>query len=53
MTLKGASVEHDGQSLADRWAVDPEHRAAATRWSIDPDADLRRTELSAAGNRRR
>ena len=40
MTLKGASVEHDGPERADRWGLDTELAAAAQRWGIDPGRDL-------------
>ena len=40
MALKGASVEHDGPALADRWGLDPELAAVAGRWGIDPLRDL-------------
>lgn len=40
MTLKGASVEHEGPPLADRWPVDEELAAVAGRWGIDPKRDL-------------
>jgi len=40
MALKGASVEHDGPALADRWVLDPELAAVAGRWGIDPERDL-------------
>ncbi|HEY4896652.1 MAG TPA: aldo/keto reductase [Solirubrobacteraceae bacterium] len=40
MALKGASLEHQGPSLADRWAVDEELAAVAGRWGIDPERDL-------------
>jgi aryl-alcohol dehydrogenase-like predicted oxidoreductase len=40
MTLKGASVEHEGSPLADRWSVDDELSAVAGRWRIDPERDL-------------
>jgi len=45
MALKGASLEHDGPALADRWVLDPELAAVAGRWGIDPARDL----LPAAG----
>jgi aryl-alcohol dehydrogenase-like predicted oxidoreductase len=45
MTLKGASVEHEGPARADRWALDDELSALAQRWDIDPERDL----LAAAG----
>ena len=44
MTLKGASLEHDGPALADRWALDEQLAAVAARWGIDPE-----TQLLAAG----
>jgi aryl-alcohol dehydrogenase-like predicted oxidoreductase len=40
MTLKGASVEHEGRALADRWGLDEELSAVAGRWGIDPAAQL-------------
>jgi aryl-alcohol dehydrogenase-like predicted oxidoreductase len=40
MTLKGASVEHEGAPRADRWGLDGELEAVARRWSIDPRHDL-------------
>jgi aryl-alcohol dehydrogenase-like predicted oxidoreductase len=40
MTLKGASPEHTGIPLADRWALDDELSALAHRWRIDPERDL-------------
>jgi aryl-alcohol dehydrogenase-like predicted oxidoreductase len=40
MTLKGASSEHAGEPLADRWALTDELRALGGRWGIDPVADL-------------
>jgi aryl-alcohol dehydrogenase-like predicted oxidoreductase len=45
MKLKGASVEHQGAALADRWGLDPELTAVAERWSINPESDLRKQEL--------
>ncbi len=48
MTLKGASVEHNGPERADRWALDEQLSALAERWSIDPDRDLVKRELSTA-----
>jgi aryl-alcohol dehydrogenase-like predicted oxidoreductase len=42
MTLKGASAEHEGQPLADRWALDQELLATAARWGIDATVDLAR-----------
>jgi aryl-alcohol dehydrogenase-like predicted oxidoreductase len=40
MTLKGASVEHDGPARPDRWGMDDELAALARRWHIDPERDL-------------
>jgi aryl-alcohol dehydrogenase-like predicted oxidoreductase len=48
MALKGASVEHQGAALADRWGLDPELAAVAERWGIDPERDLRKQELTTA-----
>jgi aryl-alcohol dehydrogenase-like predicted oxidoreductase len=40
MSLKGASFEHDGSALADRWSVDEHLAQVADRWGIDPEWDL-------------
>jgi len=40
MTLKGASLEYDGQPRPDRWELDGELAAVAGRWNIDPRRDL-------------
>ena len=40
MALKGASLEHEGPALADRWGLDEELSAVAERWGIDPAAQL-------------
>jgi len=40
MTLKGASVEYEGEPLADRWTLDGELQELATRWQIAPRRDL-------------
>jgi aryl-alcohol dehydrogenase-like predicted oxidoreductase len=40
MTLKGASVEYEGEDLPDRWGLSPELEQAAARWGIAPGADL-------------
>jgi aryl-alcohol dehydrogenase-like predicted oxidoreductase len=40
MTLKGASAEHVGAPLADRWALTGDLNALAARWSIEPARDL-------------
>jgi aryl-alcohol dehydrogenase-like predicted oxidoreductase len=47
MSLKGASGEHEGPDLPDRWALDDELRALASRRGISPERDLSRSELSA------
>jgi aryl-alcohol dehydrogenase-like predicted oxidoreductase len=48
MALKGASVEYEGEPLADRWALSDELRELASRWRIEPERDLAKTgwELS-------
>jgi aryl-alcohol dehydrogenase-like predicted oxidoreductase len=48
MALKGASLEHEGPALADRWSLDEELTAVAERWRIDPERDLRKHELTTA-----
>jgi aryl-alcohol dehydrogenase-like predicted oxidoreductase len=40
MTLKGASVEYEGEPLADRWALGDELEDLAARWRIAPTRDL-------------
>jgi aryl-alcohol dehydrogenase-like predicted oxidoreductase len=40
MALKGASLEHAGAALADRWSLDSELTAVAERWGIDPEREL-------------
>ncbi len=40
MALKGASLEHEGPSRADRWGVDESLAAVGERWGIDPERDL-------------
>jgi aryl-alcohol dehydrogenase-like predicted oxidoreductase len=42
MTLKGASPEHAGEPLADRWALTDELAQVASRWDIAPERDLSR-----------
>jgi aryl-alcohol dehydrogenase-like predicted oxidoreductase len=42
MTLKGASLEHAGAPLPDRWSIDEELLAVAERWNIDPARELLR-----------
>jgi aryl-alcohol dehydrogenase-like predicted oxidoreductase len=48
MALKGASLEHEGPALADRWELGAELAAVAGRWNIHPERDLSRRELSSA-----
>jgi aryl-alcohol dehydrogenase-like predicted oxidoreductase len=48
MTLKGASVEHEGAPRPDRWPLDAGLEAVAARWGIDPQRDLTAHELSGA-----
>ena len=50
MTLKGASVEHEGPERPDRWELDDELAAVAARWRIDPERDLAKTELVGAND---
>jgi aryl-alcohol dehydrogenase-like predicted oxidoreductase len=45
MLLKGATPDYEGEDLADRWRVSPEHAEVARRWGIDPERDLRRTAV--------
>jgi aryl-alcohol dehydrogenase-like predicted oxidoreductase len=40
MALKGASVQHEGVPLADRWALNDELAEVAARWEIVPERDL-------------
>jgi aryl-alcohol dehydrogenase-like predicted oxidoreductase len=40
MVLKGASVEYEGEPLADRWALNGELSELADRWQIAPRRDL-------------
>jgi aryl-alcohol dehydrogenase-like predicted oxidoreductase len=42
MTLKGASLEHEGLPRADRWGLNDELTALAGRWGIDPARQLSR-----------
>jgi hypothetical protein len=46
MALKGASREHEGASLPDRWGIDGELAAIAERWGIDPASDLSQHSLT-------
>jgi aryl-alcohol dehydrogenase-like predicted oxidoreductase len=43
MTLKGASLEYEGEPLADRWELDGELQDLAARWRIAPRRDLVKT----------
>jgi aryl-alcohol dehydrogenase-like predicted oxidoreductase len=47
MALKGASPEHDGDPLPDRWTLGEELRAIGERWGIDPAGDLARASEAA------
>ncbi len=40
MALKGASPQHEGPAVTDRWALDDELAEVAARWRIDPLRDL-------------
>ena len=40
MTLKGASLEHEGEERPDRWPLTDDLAAVGTRWGIDPQHDL-------------
>jgi aryl-alcohol dehydrogenase-like predicted oxidoreductase len=40
MALKGASVEYEGEPLADRWELDTTLERLASRWGIAPRRDL-------------
>jgi aryl-alcohol dehydrogenase-like predicted oxidoreductase len=48
MALKGASLEHEGAALPDRWGLDGELAAVAERWSIDPARDLAKLARASA-----
>jgi aryl-alcohol dehydrogenase-like predicted oxidoreductase len=43
MALKGATPDHDGDELPDRWPVSGDLGALAARWAIDPERDLVKT----------
>jgi aryl-alcohol dehydrogenase-like predicted oxidoreductase len=43
MALKGGVPDHEGDAVADRWALDDALRDVAARWSIDPDTALRQS----------
>jgi aryl-alcohol dehydrogenase-like predicted oxidoreductase len=51
MALKGASPEHEGKALPDRWQLDEELLGVARRWGIDPEGDLAARELAQANER--
>ncbi|HEY5941680.1 MAG TPA: aldo/keto reductase [Solirubrobacterales bacterium] len=40
MSLKGASLEHEGEERPDRWQLNDDLAAVGTRWGIDPAKDL-------------
>jgi aryl-alcohol dehydrogenase-like predicted oxidoreductase len=40
MALKGASVEYEGEPLADRWELSGELQELSARWEIAPQRDL-------------
>jgi aryl-alcohol dehydrogenase-like predicted oxidoreductase len=40
MTLKGASLEHEGEERPDRWPLTDDLAAVGARWGIDPARDL-------------
>jgi aryl-alcohol dehydrogenase-like predicted oxidoreductase len=40
MALKGASPQHAGEELPDRWMLSDELEQVARRWRIEPDRDL-------------
>ncbi|HUH79882.1 MAG TPA: aldo/keto reductase [Solirubrobacteraceae bacterium] len=50
MALKGASSEHEGRELPDRWGISDELGDVAARWRIDPASDLVRHEPLPAGS---
>jgi aryl-alcohol dehydrogenase-like predicted oxidoreductase len=43
MTLKGATPDHEGEPLPDRWGLDAGLEAIARRWDIAPERDLVKT----------
>jgi aryl-alcohol dehydrogenase-like predicted oxidoreductase len=51
MALKGASLQHEGESQADRWALDGDLERLAARWGIAPERDLAKHEQQPAINR--
>jgi aryl-alcohol dehydrogenase-like predicted oxidoreductase len=48
MALKGATPDHAGDPLPDRWSLDHELVATGARWGIDAESDLRGPAKSAA-----
>ena len=40
MALKGASPEHSGDDMPDRWSLDDQLVEVAQRWRIEPERDL-------------
>jgi aryl-alcohol dehydrogenase-like predicted oxidoreductase len=48
MALKGASLEHDGEPLPDRWTLTEELEQLAARWDIAPERDLVRLDPATA-----
>jgi aryl-alcohol dehydrogenase-like predicted oxidoreductase len=46
MALKGASLEHEGAALPDRWELDGELADVAGRWGIDPASALNQHTLT-------
>jgi hypothetical protein len=46
MALKGASPQHSGDELPDRWDLDERLAQVASRWRIEPARDL--TQRAAA-----
>ena len=43
MALKGATPDHEGDPLPDRWPLDAQLEAIARRWDIAPERDLVKT----------
>jgi aryl-alcohol dehydrogenase-like predicted oxidoreductase len=43
MALKGASPQHDGAELPDRWPLNERLNEVASRWRIEPARDLAQT----------
>jgi aryl-alcohol dehydrogenase-like predicted oxidoreductase len=41
MVLKGATPDHEGAELPDRWEIAEQQLELAARWQIDPQSDLR------------